>query len=108
MQKAEQTKQDAELESNREDNINKRDVDRQSREADRTRKLKADAVAEKEANSARFAKGKGGLIRSVLKSSNRPERTKEQAEIEVVRQQNLERMRLTRDNREAKHILECK
>eukprot|EP00746_Dinoflagellata_sp_MGD_P118085 gnl/MRDRNA2_/MRDRNA2_54131_c0_seq1.p1 gnl/MRDRNA2_/MRDRNA2_54131_c0~~gnl/MRDRNA2_/MRDRNA2_54131_c0_seq1.p1 ORF type:complete len:284 (+),score=85.58 gnl/MRDRNA2_/MRDRNA2_54131_c0_seq1:74-925(+) len=106
--KAEQTQQDAELEGCREDNINKRDIERQSREADRTRKLKADAVALKEANSARFAKGKGGLIRSVLKTSNRPERTKEQAAIEAVRQENLERMRTTRDGKEAKHILQCK
>lgn len=112
MQNAEQTKQDQALEAQREVNIKKRDIERRSREAERTRKLKADALAEKEASSLRLGKSQGGLMRSVLKSSCTAEPAKDASnqamKRDALREQNLERMRKIRDAREAKHIQECK
>lgn len=108
MQKAEQAKEQSDLDSQRGDNIEKREQERQSREADRTRKLKADAIAEKEATSARYAKGKGGVIRSVLKSSSKKEQTPEALQRDALRRDNLARMEKDRDDREAKHIKQCK
>lgn len=115
MQKAEKGKQDAERESRREQNTKTREAERQSREADRVRKLKADAKIQarfkeidKEANNARSAKGKSGLVRSVLLGAPRSELTQEEKDREARRQENLEGMRKARDDREAKRILECK